>query len=233
MKSRCHVFFLVLTVFLLNAELKAQPVLFGNSPTDTETGFTMYAQSAANGSGGAVAFTPLQDLTFSSVTVWFTGYTGLDLYGRMNQSFYAGIYTDNSGYPGSPRFGTAASQPFQQVLSLSVPAPNDGSLAAFDFANTSPNITLHANTTYWLFIYENTGGSLNINNPPHWVAGNDFTGNAIYNGSDSFAFPVGFTPSSVTPAFAINGVPEPGVYALIVLSVLCFFAWRFQQRKAA
>ncbi len=230
-KSKCQVLFSILMGFVLNTVSEAQPVLFGNSPND-ETGFTMYAQSAANGSGGAVAFTPLQDLTFGSITVWLTGYTGLDLYGQMNQSFYAGIYTDNSEYLGSPGFGTAENQPFQQILSLNVPSPNDGSLAGFNFSNPFPEITLHADTTYWLFIYENTGGSLNINNPPHWVGGGDFAGNAVYNGSDSFAFPVGFTPSSVIPAFAINPVPEPGVTALIAVSFLCFCAWRCQWRKA-
>ena len=232
MKSRCQVFFLILTLSLLPAVSPAQSVIFGNSPID-ETGFMVLAQSAANGTGGAVAFTPTQDMTVGSVTVWLTGYTGLDLYGRMTQSFYAGIYTDNSAYPGFPRFGTAANQPFQQVLSLSVPSPNDGSLAGFNFANTSPDTTLHADTTYWLFIYANTGGSLNINNPPHWVGGGALTGNAIYNGSDSFAFPVGFTPSSAIPAFTINAAPEPGVNALIALSVVCFFGLRFQRRKVA
>jgi len=215
----------MLATILLATISEAQGVVFGNSPTGGGV-FNFTADGGIAG-GGAVAFTPTQNLSFSGITVWLTGYTGRDMYGNLNQSLYAGIYDNYSPFPGSPN------QPAQEIASLSAPAPNDGSLGSFTFANLSPTTTLQANTQYWLFIYENTSGSFNYYDYPQWVGGDSPIGNAIYDGSESF-FDFSFSPSSETPAFAINAVPEPGTTSMMSLSFLCAgaYALRFRRKKA-
>jgi hypothetical protein len=204
----------ILTAVLLPAATNAQSGIFGNTPTGG-VAFSMIAESGANGSGGAVAFTPTEDFDFTSVTVWLSGYTGLDLYGNMDQSLFAGIWTSGAAYPGGSQ------QPLVEIDSLGAPAPNDGSLAPFALANLSPTTLLHAGTEYWLFISENTGGSAAVG--PQWVGGNNPVGNAVYDGSEVFQFPMGFAPSSATPAFSINDIystPEPGTISFASLSLL-------------
>jgi hypothetical protein len=208
----------ILSLILLTTAAGAQGVIFGNSPTNGGV-FSFIANGGIAG-GGAVAFTPLQNISFASVTVWLTGYTGRDMYGNLNQSFYASIYSDYLPYPGSFH------QPFQQVVGLSVPSPNDGSLAPFIFNNLSPATILNANTQYWLFIYEATSGSQNYFDYPQWVGGDDPVGNAVYNGAESF-WASSFSLSSAIPAFAINAVPEPGSVALMTFSFLCVIVRAF------
>jgi hypothetical protein len=198
----------------LPAVSEAQGPIFGNSPTGGNA-FPLAAESGANGTGGAVAFTPTEDFSFNSITLWLSGYTGLDIYGHLDQSFYAGIWTDGSTYSGG------SLQPLIEIDPLEAPAPNDGSLAPFAFVNSSPSTVLHAGTEYWLFVYENTGGNAAVGS--EWIGGDNPAGNAIYDGSESFAFPVGFTSSSATPAFMINALvstPEPGTVAFASLSLL-------------
>jgi hypothetical protein len=200
----------------------AQSVEFGNCPTGG--GVFDFIANGGYSSGAAVAFTPVQNITFGGVTIWLTGYTGKDNYGNSNQSFYAGIYNSYPNSPGNP------SQPFQEIASLCAPAPNDGSLAAFTFANLSPTTTLQANTQYWLFVYEDTSGSYNYNDYPQWVAGDSPMGNALYDGSETFSS-FSFSPSSDTPAFAVNAVPEPGTTSMMALSLLGAGTWALRSRR--
>lgn len=201
---------------------RAQGV-FGNAPVGG-VAFDFIANGGFAG-GGAVAFTPLHDFSVSSVKIWLTGYTGLDMYGNTNQSFYAGIYTDQPAV--DP--GYDDDQPGLLLASLNVPPPNDGSLAPFDFLNPSSATVLQANTKYWIFIYESTSGSFNYDSYPQWVAGDTPVGDAIYNGSQSF-WAFDFSPSSATPAFAINAVPEPGPLWILSGGLLIWGVWQHHRK---
>jgi hypothetical protein len=198
---------------------------FGNSPV-AGTAFDFVADGGIAG-GGAVAFTPSSDFPIASITVWLTGYTGLDMYGNANQSFYAGIYANQP--PVDP--GAGDDQPGSLLASLNVPPPNDGSPAAFDFLNTAPGLVFQANTQYWLFIYEKTSGSFNDDSYPQWVAGDTPAGAATYNGSESF-WAFGFSPSSAIPAFRINAVPEPASPMILCAGLLACRLWRFRRGGA-
>jgi hypothetical protein len=226
MKHKTPVRLIALLALLVNffTAARAQGV-FGNNPTPDGAGVFSFVADGGIAGGGAVAFTPLHDFTVSSITIWLTGYTGLDMYGNANQSFYAGIYSDQltieSGYTND--------QPGTLLVSLDAPAPNDGSLAAFTFASTSPTTTLQANTKYWLFIYEATSGSFNYDSYPQWVEGDTPAGDALYDGAQSF-WASTFSPSSDTPAFTINAVPEPKTGTMFTLALLAWmiagFYWR-------
>lgn len=200
----------VLAVFGWDAVPATAQGVFGNAPTGGDA-FAFIA-NGGSGSGGAVSFTPTQNLTFASVTVWLDGYTGLDMYGNQNQSFSAGIYADSVRQTGPTTF---VHEPGANLLMLATPPPNDGTPAAFNFVNPSAASVFQAGTTYWLFIYELTGGSVNYYNYPQWVCGGAPAGEANYNGSLSFA-QYAFSASSATPAFQFNAVPEPGAGTLLL-----------------
>jgi len=198
---------------------KGDPIL-GNAPVAGDA-FSI-AYEAGNTWGAAISFTPQQNVDLFSVTVWLTGYTG-----QNGQSVCAGIWNDaNQLEPFFP------SKPGQEIASLSTPAPNDGSLAAFTFYDSSEPPLLDSDSKYWLLIYGaggQSGSSLN------WVDGSSPTGGAIYDGSESLAIG-NFSPASLTtPAFSIdssseiNPVPEPSTLALAALG--CAFLFRFRHRK--
>jgi hypothetical protein len=203
MKLKGWTIVVALTALLLNPFAGTAMANFGNTPLGGAA-FDFIANGGL-ASGGAVAFTPQQDFSFTSITAWMTGYTGLDMYGNQNQGFYAGIYSDQL----TVEAGYTSDQPGMLLANLSSPAPNDGSLAPFEFVNLSPDLVLHADTKYWLFIYEKTSGSFNYDAYPQWVEGDSPIGKATYNGSQNF-WAYDFSSSSATPAFAINAVPEPG-----------------------
>lgn len=212
----------LLAVALAVCGWKAVPAaaqgVFGNAPVGGNA--FAFVANGGSGSGGAVGFTPAQSLTFASVTVWLDGYTGLDMYGNLNQSFSAGIYADSVRQIGPATF---VHEPGAALLTLATPPPNDGTPAAFNFANPSAASVFQAGTTYWLFIYELTGGSVNYYNYPQWASGGAPAGAAAYNGSLSFA-QASFSASSATPAFQFNAVPEPGAGALLLVGGLAL-AW--------
>ena len=227
MKNKTRASFLALATFLLSlfTVSRAQGVIFGNTPTGS--GVFDFVANGGFATGGAVAFTPSENFSFSSITVWLTGYTGLDMYGNQNQSFYAGVFTDQL----TVQAGYTNDQPGSLLANLSTPSPNDGSLAAFAFGNLSPKTMLQAGTKYWLFIYENTSGSYNYYNYPQWVGGTEPVGNATFNGSASFgAF--SFTSSTSTPAFTINVVPEPGMFTLLSLGLLAWGAFLLKKDRS-
>src|SRR5215469_320010 len=122
------------------SSMKADEAVFGNSPGNGN-GFSISTYGQLSSSGGAVEFTPQQNIYVDSITLWLNYYTGLH-----GQTIIAGIY-DNSDNPAfNP--GTATNFPWQQILSFSSPAPNDGSLASFTFSNpTGTPIYNPANST--------------------------------------------------------------------------------------
>jgi hypothetical protein len=216
----------IFTVALLLAggfAAKADVPVFGNSPNNTSA-FSV-GVAGDNTFGGAIGFTPLENLSVSSVTLWISGYNGLSSYYNgpngivfTNQSYVVSISDSIYNIRGY-------NQPGGLLTLLNVPAPNDGSLAPFTFAVPSGSIELEANQEYWVFIYGITiPGSFLYYNNSSWVGGGTPTGDAIYDGAES-SFSSGFTPSTDIPAFTINTVPEPGALALSALGGACL-AWR-------
>jgi len=213
---------LVLAALVVAASLaaKADTSVFGNSPNGGN-GFGISVYNQLSLSGGAVEFTPTQDINLSSVTLWLSGYTG-----QFGQSIYANIWL-NSG----------ANSPYTPYISLGTSAHNDGSQAAFTFSSLSENLysnpsgstMLSANNSYWLVVTA-SGQPGNYMAGASWVGGSTPTGLAIYDGADNYnVYGGSFSPSSSLPAFSINSasspvfiqeVPEPGTMALMAVPAM-------------
>jgi hypothetical protein len=187
---------LSLTTYL---SAKADQPVFGNAP---DGGGTAYYASwyEYTSSGGAVAFTPTTNITVSSVTLWLTDYNG-----QNGMSLDAAICNNFEGGPG------------QAVENFSAPTPNNGSTSAFTFDSSSGPTTLDAGQEYWLLVY---GMGTNPSMPvgAMWDEGQTPGGAAAYDGTQGFN-----EPSSETPAFTVNEVPEPSVDKLICIPLLFVF----------
>jgi hypothetical protein len=165
--------------------MSAQTIL-SSLPADA---FPVIAGLGNVSSGGAVAFTPQQDCTLSSVTLWLRGYTGVN-----GQEIKAQLFGN------SP-----LNQPEGQLGSFNVPPPNDGSIAGFTF-NLPANIGLKGGKTYWIFIYAGQNdASMQKGTALYWLQGNQPSGTAAFSGSLAYAHNV-FAPSSSIPAFSIATV---------------------------
>jgi hypothetical protein len=210
---------------------KASGPVFGNSP-DGGNGFSLVAYNGLSMSGGAVGFTPTENISLTSVTLWLTGFTG-----QNGQTINVSIW-DNSG-----------SAPYAPLMTLGAPAANNGSLGAFTFDNPvinpaddpSHSTVLSANREYWLVV---TAGDPfgNCLDSSTWVGGGMPTGNAIFDAADSYnVYGGSFCDSSSLPAFAIddpnpgvaNPVPEPGSLALLSIPLLFGLARWFSLRRKA
>ncbi len=217
-------------LLLSGLSTKADGSAFGNSPNNGD-GFSLVAYNGLSMSGGAVEFTPTQNIDLSSVTVWLSGYTGL--YG---QSIYASIW-DNGG-----------STPYAPIMSFSSPTHNDGSLAAFTFSNPAINLyndpshstILSANTEYWLIV--TAGGQNGTISGASWVSGGTPSGDAIFDAADTYnVYSGSFAASSTVPAFYINNpnssfinpVPEPSSFALFSIPLLFGMGRLFYNRWKA
>ena len=214
MKSKIKIISTILTMTFLTGLLEAQGIILGNSPNGG-AGFILASDSYVP-FGGAIEFTPSQNFSLGSVTVWLIGYTGLDVYGQSN-SLYAQIFGDVIAYPDGPH------TPGALITFLNIPPTNDGSLTPITLS--SPSIILQANIPYWLLLY--AGGA---QASMEWVGGNNPVGDATYNCSEYFS-DYGFYPSSATPAFTINAVPEPGQTAMITLSFFCAGVYALRLRR--
>jgi hypothetical protein len=222
---------LFLAGLFLSASLsvKADVPIFGNSINGNADGFSLSSYNQYAFSGGAVEFTPQENIDLSSVDLWLAGYTG-------QQSISVSIWDNNPAGTGSDNLGTASSFPWAQVINFSSAAPNDGTLAQFTFSNPSANLfndpsgstVLLADTNYWLVVTAEGkfGSSINTST---WVGGGTPTGGAIYDASASYNISGGsFDASSDMPAFSINtdsslliaAVPEPSSAALMALPFL-------------
>jgi len=209
--------FAVLFLFITCMVAVADVPVFGNS-TNSTSGFQV-GIAGDNTFGAAIGFTPLENLSVTSVTLWLSGYNGLSTY----YSGPAGIVFTNQSYIiGISGNGTSSgfNHPGIELSPLNVPAPNDGSLAPFTFTVPSGTLDLEANQEYWVFIYGITmPESFLYYNSSDWVGGGTPTGDAIYDGALS-SFSADYTPSSDIPAFTINVAPEPSEYALIGLGAV-------------
>lgn len=213
--------------FLLTAALSAQadsPV-FANS-VGNGTAFNLAFESG-NTWGGAVLFTPSQNIELSSVTMWLSGYTaqcGVTPSVSIYDSYQLPNHIDELG---------------SQVVTLNAPAANNGSSAAFTFTDSS-DVTLDAGQDYWLFAYGSWNGTENFGGSScSWDAGTTPIGAAVLDQSDSF-INGGLTESALTPAFSINSdsptvnaVPEPNTLALLVIPVLLGIGRLFYNRQKA
>jgi hypothetical protein len=200
-------YFIAIFLILVCLPAKADQRAFGNSPGSGNT-FSL-AFAAGNTFGGAILFTPTQDICLSTVTMWLNDYTGQN--GIIPT---AGIY--NSRQQGSGNYQMAA-----EIAALDTPAPNDGSTAAFTFSDASGQTMLDANTAYWLFAYGMWDGTTNYAGAYcYWATGSAPTGDAAYNQADYYVNGGFSGQSAVPPAFAINAVPEPGFAALLGIPML-------------
>jgi hypothetical protein len=214
--------------FLVCFAAKADVPVFGNSTNNTSA--FQVGIAGDNTFGGAIGFTPLENLSVSSVTLWLSGYNGLS-------SYYSGpngiVFTNQSYVVSINGNGTAFgyNTPGIPLTPLNVPAPNDGSLAAFTFTVPSGSVALEAHQEYWVAISGITmPESFLYYNNSDWVGGGTPTGDAIYDGAVS-QYSAGFTSSTDVPAFTINIVPEPSEYALVGAGVVLFGfrRWRIWQ----
>lgn len=228
--------FLVISfLFFLSLSAKADVPVFGNSP-DGGTGFSISVLGQLSSSGGAVEFTPQENIYVDSVTLWLSDYNG-----QHGQTIIAGIYNNNDDHAFNP--GTATNYPWQQILSFSSPAPNDGSQEPFTFSNPTGtpiynptgSTLLSAGTPYWLVVTaeaKQEGNNMAV--AASWVGGGTPTGEASYDGSDTYnVYGSSYDSCSVLPAFTINIVPEPGFAALMSIPLFFGFGRAFYKRQTS
>jgi hypothetical protein len=213
--------------FLLTAavSVQADSPVFGNSPGNG-TAFSL-AFASGNTWGGAVLFTPSQNIELSSVTMWLSGYTA-----QCGVTPSVSIY-DSYQFPNHV-YGLAS-----EIVSLNTPAANDGSSAAFTFTDSS-GTTLDAGQDYWLFAYGSWNGNGNFGGASsYWDAGTTPIGAAVLDQSDFFNNG-GLMESGLTPAFSINSdsptvgvVPEPNTLTLLAIPALLGIGRLFYNRQKA
>lgn len=205
------VFFLI----VICSSTKADEPVFGNSP-DGGNGFSISNYGQLSLTGGAVEFTPLENIYVDSITLWLSDYSG-----QHGQTIYVGIYYNSDDPALNP--GTANNFPGQQILSFSPAAPNGGSTYSFTFSNptgipvSNPtgSTLLAEGTPYWLVV-TSEGRPDGYTSEANWVGGGITTGEAAYDSSDEYNVSGdSYNSSCVLPAFTINAVPEPGFAALI------------------
>lgn len=208
----------VSALFLLIACLstKVEGQVFGNAP-ESGTAFGIVTYNGLSMSGGAVGFTPTANIDLSSVSLWLSGYSG-------GQTINVSIWS--SSPVGGYNPGTASIFPWAPIVSLNSVSHNNGSLAEFTFSDPK-DTTLSANTEYWVVVTSSEPG--NSLNAASWVNGGTPTGEAIFDGADSYNIYGGaFDASSALPAFSINSdsgsslipVPEPSSMTLISIPLL-------------
>jgi len=209
---------------------KSEVPVFGNSPSDGMSAFSIAASSSGETFGGAVGFTPDANMSLSSVTLWLNGYTG-----NNNQSMYAEICEHVDPFE-------QGNQPGEVIATLSTPAANNGSTAAFRFTDASGALTLDSGQEYWLAIFAVVPSPAAGFVSSEWVQGGEPMGSAVYDGAEGFSAG-SFYDSSATPAFSINSsdsaavsiapVPEPSSVALMIIpAVLVAGRKFFKARKS-
>lgn len=208
---------LSVALFLISGlQAKSDVPVFGNCHDDDTSAFGIAASSSGQASGGAVGFTPTEDLSVSSVTLWLNGYTG-----QNDQSYYAEI-CENYAYSGG-------NEPSGIVIAnFACPTPNNGSTKAFTFTDPTGPVTLDNGQEYWLLIYGVVPSQPGFVSS-QWIEGGSPLGNAVYDGAESFAG-YSFYNSSATPAFTVNAVPEPGSMTLMIVPAILGAGRKFYKR---
>jgi hypothetical protein len=223
---------LFVIIFLINASPAQAAIVISSLPTNDD-GFAIGATTSHAIEWGAVGFTPDQDLTLTSVTLWLTGYTGVDDQ-RPEVSIWSDTTASAPNLPHAPATSlTAMSYGYSDGMAFNTPAPNDGSSASFEF-DYPGELTLQGGTIYWLVVDEVTppdNDGLNVLSF-FWNGGGSVTGEAAYVGSEQLII-AGLLPSSTTPAFSIDAipVPEPRPMAIMALSFFCAGAYALRLRR--
>ncbi|HEY1662144.1 MAG TPA: hypothetical protein VGI03_06975 [Verrucomicrobiae bacterium] len=225
MKTSFNILCVVLVVSFVGKTWPAMAqCAFGNSPNGELT--FNFAESGYNTEGAAVSFTPLENISLASVSVWITGYVGTDYNGQQDMTLPGGIYSDNLVQTGPD---TYLNEPGDLVVNLRTPSLNSDSTTELTYMNSSPStIILQAKTQYWFLIY---ASGANTGNGGMWVGGNIPTGDAVYDGSESF-FSGSFAPSTEVPSLSVNAVPEPAFGAITgLLSFLSLVSHNNRKRR--
>jgi hypothetical protein len=198
--------------FIVCLAAKADIPVFGNTTNSTGYAFQLGLPEVIDGEGGAIEFTPTENIDLSSVTLWLSNYT-------MQSSSYGG----GSLYESPPPSNL---NPFDlsYLGDFNNATPNNGSIAAFTFELSSGPITLDAGQEYWLIFAASDMGnsSPTIPLPIYWMDGGAFNGDGTYDASYGYRSPGEFSSSTAIPAFTINTVPEPSEYALMGAGVVLF-----------
>lgn len=206
---------------------------FGNS-TNGGTGFDISVYNGQSMLGAAIGFTPTQNITVSSVTLWLAGYNG-----ENGETINVNIWDSNPPGSTSENPGDATNFPWSPLLYLTAAAPNNGAPAQFTFDNSDPDSdssVLLADTEYWLVV--TAEGQPGCNTDSTWIGGGPLNGGAAYYGSESYyaygdPYP-SFNTSSTLPAFSINSlnpVPEPGFASFLALPLLLGVARKFYRSR--
>lgn len=200
-------------LFITALAVKAESPVFGNSLGNGSAFNLSFA--SGNTWGGAVLFTPTEDISLSSVTLWLSGYNG---HNGITPS--VAIY-DSYELPGN------LFEMGSEVVSLNTPRANNGVTGAFTFSDSSKTV-LNAHQDYWLFAYGlwNGGASQPGGAANYWEAGSAPVGSAIFDQSAYF-INGSLSPGAAIPAFCINSdsptvnaVPEPGMMTLLTIPLL-------------
>ena len=165
MKTSFNILCVVLVVSFVGKTWPAMAqCAFGNSPNGELT--FNFAESGYNTEGAAVSFTPLENISLASVSVWITGYVGTDYNGQQDMTLPGGIYSDNLVQTGPD---TYLNEPGDLVVNLRTPSLNSDSTTELTYMNSSPStIILQAKTQYWFLIY---ASGANTGNGGMWVGG--------------------------------------------------------------
>ena len=227
---KLQVLLVVTLLVILNLTAHADESVFGNNPNGDGSGFSLVAYDGQSMSGGAIEFTPTENIDLTSVSLWLSGYTG-----QFGQNINASIWASNNNTPWAP------------YISLSSPTHNNGALAEFTFSNPTGNLysdpsgslELSAGTAYWLVVTAE-GQSGPYESGATWVDGGSPAGGANFDGADDYYVNSGsFDASSTLPSFSINSdtliqsVPEPGCFALMTIPALLAAGRKFYKARTA
>jgi hypothetical protein len=227
-KLRTRIVPALLTASLLAASLaaEAQGILSSYPASSDSVGFNIGTDAPGNYEGGAVAFTPEEDYTLTSVIVELSAYDGSE-----GQLARTGIFSDLS-----EPYNTVMPDQLGNMLATGTVAPNDGSEASFTVEYPG-GLNISAGTMYWLFVEDTSPNGWEGPNGFNWITGGTPTGAAAYDGSEAFNIS-GFSPDTDPPAFTIDAtptaVPEPSEYQLIGMATLAGWMvsrWRRSRGK--
>jgi hypothetical protein len=199
-----------------------------SDPQDSGAGPNLSA-SANSGSGVpfGLAFTPQENMTFDSVSLWLANYTVNEFYGDLKMNVHVSLY------------GPGVSEHY---TSLVLNNPFSGT-TQFDFANPTGPAALQANQEYYLELSVGATGSADAMAQANvtWVPGGSLGGNVTYDGLYTYLPTPGFSvPENAryfeavgSPnAFSVNPVPEPSTFGLMGIAGAVLVAARLRRKQA-